>query len=120
MFNLIFLLQKKLSQEIPASSKAEMDQFFAEMSKSKNKSIAPCLISEYAKCYVCKSRPVPTIKHIFMNTFLDHTYPDLLKVCQGTDIKITTEQITQAESDTITQAKGTNFFKHRIGRIGAS
>ena len=35
-------------------------------------------------------------------------------------MKITTEQITQAESDTITQAKGTNFFKHRIGRIGAS
>ena len=30
---------KKLSKEIPASSKAEMDQFFAELSKSKNKPI---------------------------------------------------------------------------------
>ena len=97
-----------------------MDQFSAEMSKSKNKPIAPSLIPEYAECYVLKSRSVPTIKYLFKNKFIDHTYPDLLMVCQGIDIKITTEQITQAESDTITQAKGTNFFKHRIGRTGAS
>ena len=101
---------KKLSQEIPAPSKAEMDQFFAEMSKSKNKPIAPSLIPEYAECYVCKSRSVPTIEYLFMNKFLDHTYLDLLKVCQGIDFKITKEQITQAESDK-TQAKGTKFFQ---------
>ena len=111
---------KKLSQKVPAPSKVEMAQFFAEMSKSKNKPIAPSLIPECARCYVCKSRPVTTIKYLFMTRFLDHTYPDILKVCQGIDIKITTEQITQAESDTITQANGTNFFKHRIGRIDAS
>lgn len=63
---------------------------------------------------------MPTIEYLFMNKFLEHTYLDLLKVCQGIDFKITTkEQITQAESDK-TQAKGTIFFKHRIGRIGAS
>ena len=74
---------KKLSQEIPALSKAEMDQFFAEMRKSKNKSIAPSLLPEYAKCYVCKSRSVPTIEYLFMNKFLDHTYLDLLRFVRG-------------------------------------
>ena len=119
-YKLDLSVAKKLSQEIPVLSKAEMDQFFAEMSKSKNKSIAPSLIPEYAECYVCKSRSVPTIEYLFMNKFLEHACLDLLKVCQGIDFKITTkEQITQAESDK-TQAKGTIFFKHRIGRIGAS
>ena len=72
---------KKLSQKVPAPSKAEMAQFFAEMSKSKNKPIAPSLIPEYAECYVLKSRSVPTIKYLFKNKFIDHTYPDLLMVC---------------------------------------
>ena len=113
---------KKLSKEIPAPSKAEMDQFFVELSKSKNKPITPeyAHIPEYAGSYVCKSRSVPTIKDVLENKYLDLSYPDLLKVCQEIDIKITTEQITQVERDTITQAKGTNFFKHRAGRIGAS
>ena len=61
---------------------------------------------------------MPTMKDLFENKYLD--FPDLLKVCQEIDIKITTEQITQVERDTITQAKGANFFKHRAGRIGAS
>ena len=30
------------------------------------------------------------------------------------------EDITQIEKDTIEQSKGTNFFRHRAGRIGAS
>ena len=115
--NVILLLQKKLSK---APSKAEMDQFFAELSKSKNKPIALILIPEYAGSYVCKSGSVPTIKDLFENKFLDLTYPDLLQVCQEIDIKITMQQITQVERDTIAQAKGTNFFKYRSGRIGAS
>lgn len=52
--------------------------------------------------------------------YLDLTYPELVKTCQEVNIEITKEQITQVERDTITQAKGNNFFKHRAGRIGAS
>ena len=111
---------KKLSKEVPAPRKAEMEQFFAELSKSKNKPIAPSLIPEYAGSYVLKRRSAPTIKHLSENKYLDLTHTDLLKVCQEIDIKITTEQITQIERDTITQAKGTSFFKHSAGRIGSS
>ena len=60
------------------------------------------------------------ITDLFENKYLYLTYPVVLKVCQEIDIKITTEQITQVERDTITYAEGTNFFKHRAGRIGAS
>ena len=111
---------KKLSQEILAPSKAEMDQFFAEMSKRARISPPPQSYSRMCGMLRLQESPSANNKRYFVNKFLDHTYPDLLTVCQGIDIKITTEQITQAESDTITQAKGTNFFKHRIGRIGAS
>ena len=48
------------------------------------------------------------------------TYPNLLKVCQEIDIKLTMEQITQVERDTVTQANGTNVLKPRARRIGAS
>ena len=119
-YKLDLTVAKKLSKEILAPSKAEMEQLFAELSKSKNKPIALSLIPEYAGSYVCKSCTVPTIKDLFENKYLDLTYPDLLKVCQEIDINITTEQITQVERDTITQAKGTIFFKHRAERIGAS
>ena len=77
--------KKKLLKEIPTPPKAEMDQFFAELSKSKNKPIALSFIPEYAGSYVCKSRSVPTID-LFENKYLDLTYPDLLKVCQEIDI----------------------------------
>ena len=66
-YKLDLTVAKKLSKEIPAPSKAEMDQHFAELSKSKNKPIALSLIPEYGGSYVCKSRTVPTIKDLFEN-----------------------------------------------------
>ena len=44
----------------------------------------------------------------------------MVKVCQEVKIELSKEQIAQVERDTISQAKGNNFFKHRAGRIGAS
>ena len=35
-------------------------------------------------------------------------------------VELSKEQIDQVERDTISQARGSNFFKHRAGRIGAS
>ena len=35
-------------------------------------------------------------------------------------IETTKEEIIQVERNTVTQAKGNSFFRHRAGRIGAS
>ena len=40
--------------------------------------------------------------------------------CHEQKIVLSAEQISQIEKDTRDQAQGTNFFKHRTGRIGAS
>lgn len=45
-YKLDLTVAKKLSKEIPAPSKTEMDQFFAELSKSKNK---PITLSPYCR-----------------------------------------------------------------------
>ena len=57
---------------------------------------------------------------LFDKNNLELSYNELIKLCQSTNIDITEEQIAQVQKDTISQASGTNFFKHRAGRIGAS
>lgn len=53
-YKLDLTVAKKLSKEIPAPSKVEMDQLFAALSKSKSKPIALSLNPEYARsCYPC-------------------------------------------------------------------
>lgn len=96
-----------------------MDMFYAALSKCQIKSIALSLIPEYADSYVVKSRTIPTVFYHFNQKYLDLTYPELFKVCQEVKIEVSKEQIVQVERDTISQAKGNNFFKHRAGRIGA-
>ena len=44
----------------------------------------------------------------------------MLYVWKQTKIKMSKEDITLIKKDTMEQSKGTNFFKHRAGRIGAS
>jgi len=95
--------------------------FYAALSKCQIKPIALSLIPVYADSYIVKSRTIPTVSDHFNQKYLDLTYPELLKVCrQGVKIEISKEQIAQVERDTISQAKGNNFVKHRAGRIGAS
>ena len=47
-------------------------------------------------------------------------FPELLKLCLNVNLDITDEQTKQVEKDTRSQAKGSGFFRHRAGRIGAS
>ena len=47
-------------------------------------------------------------------------FPELLKLCLNVNLDISDEQIKQVEKDTRSQAKGSGFFRHRAGRIGAS
>lgn len=108
-----------VTKEIPAPTKPEINAFYAKLSKSSSKPIALSLITEYADSYILKSHSVPRISDLIDN-YLDLSYPELLKACHEVDIEITKEQITQVERDTVTQAKGNSFFRHRAGRIGAS
>lgn len=110
----------KIKPRIPAPTKAEMDTFYSELSQCKAKPVALSLVSPYADSYVLSSRNMTTVPSLFDKKYLDLTYPELLEVCMATKLEITREQIQQVEKDTISQAKGTNFFKHRAGRIGAS
>ena len=54
-----------------------------------------------------------TISDLFDKKYLDLSYPEFLKACHKMDIKIIKEQITQVERDSVTQAKGNSFFRHR-------
>ena len=112
--------KRNFKETCKAPTKPEMDAFFSEINKSHKKPVVLSLILPYSSSFVLKSRTVPTINDLFDNKYLDLTYPELIKVCQEIEIKISKDQIQQIERDTIKQSKGHNFFKHRAGRIGAS
>ena len=78
-----------------------MDAFYAKLSKCRSKPIPLSLpvIPEYADSYFLKNRCMPTISDLFDKKYLDLCYPELLKACHEVDIKITKEQITQAERE---------------------
>ena len=57
---------------------------------------------------------------LFNTENLDMNFPELLKLCSNVNLDISDEQIKQVEKDTRSQAKGSGFFRHRAGRIGAS
>lgn len=47
-------------------------------------------------------------------------YAELINKCNEVDVQLSEEQINQIEKDTQDRAKGSGFFRHRAGRIGAS
>ena len=106
--------------EVPAPTQAEMEWFYSALSKSKTKPVVLSLIPPYAYSYVLLSRKIPSVMDLLDKNNLELPYNELIKLCQSTNIDITEEQIAQVQKDTISQASGTNFFKHRAGRIGAS
>ena len=107
-------------KEIPVPTKAEMDSFYADLNKCKTKPIALSLASPYADSFVLTSRTIPTVHDLADPKYQDLDYSELLRVCLETEITLSKDQISQIERDTITQSQGSNFFKHRAGRIGAS
>ena len=112
----LLVLQRKFQ-----CAEAEMNTFYAQLSKcSDSKPIALSLISQFAKNYVLESRTIPTINDLFDKTYLNLTYPELLKICNDVTVELSKEKIEQVERDTISQAKGNSFFRHRAGRTRAS
>ena len=106
--------------EVPAPTQAEMENFYSNLSKCKSKPVVMSLITPYAQSYVLPSRKIPTLMDLFKKENLELPYNELLQLCQSTNIEVTKEQIDQVQKDTISRSSGTNFFKHRAGRIGAS
>ena len=57
---------------------------------------------------------------LFETVNLELQYPELLRKCVNVQLDISNEDISKVELDTRSQAKGSGFFRHRAGRIGAS
>jgi hypothetical protein len=105
---------------IPVPTNVEMESFYADLSKCKSKPVSLSLVSPYADSFVLKSQTIPTIHGLSTPQNQDLTYSELLQVCHEQKVVLSAEQMSQIEKDTRDQAQGTNFFKHRDGRIGAS
>jgi len=110
------------STAIPSHSisEAEMDSFYEELNKCETKASVLSLIDPYAEQFVAKSRNVPVISYLYDPSNLDLDYPELLEKCKEVKINVSDENINIVEQDTRDQAKGSGFFRHRAGRIGAS
>ena len=103
--------------EVPAASQAEVEEFYAKLSKSNSKLVVLSLVPPYAQSYLLPSRNISTVMGMFKKENLELSYNELLKLCQSTSIQITKEKIDQVQKDTISQSSGANLCKHRAGRI---
>lgn len=75
----------------------------------------------YKQKKIC-SKPTCThnlLKDVFKPSYLNLTYPELLRKCAEVDITLSDADLELIEKDTRTQARGTAFFRHRAGHIGA-
>ena len=104
----------------PVPGDTELMNFYAELNSCKTKAAALSLIHPFSDAFVSKSRNVPTISDLFDKKYLDFEYHDLLKACEKNSPKITDEEVRLIEEDTRSQSKGSSFYRHRAGRIGAS
>ena len=78
------------------------------------------MIHPYSELFISSTRNIKAVTDLFEKKYLALSYTDLLKECHKIDVKLSEEQIQSIERETIDQAKGHAFFRHRAGRIGAS
>lgn len=106
--------------KVTTSSTEEMSTLFEKLNQCKSKPVALSLVNNYGDQFVSKSRTVPVVSDLFETKNVDLEYPDLLRKCVNLTLDISLEDINHKEIDTRSQAKGTECFRHRAGRIGAS
>ena len=107
-------------QRASPPSKEEMDQLYAKLNQCKIKAAALSLIGPFADQFIDQSRSVPVVSELFHTDNLNLGYSELLAKCIQVQLNISADQIKLVEETTRAQSKGTAFFKHRAGRIGAS
>lgn len=78
------------------------------------------MIHPYSESFISTTRDIKSIPDLYEKKYLDLSYPELLQECYKVDLKLSEEQIKAIERDTVNQAEGGAFFRHRAGRIGAS
>ena len=110
----------RLNVDARPSSTTEMSAFFDKLNPCNVKPVALSLTKDYADQFVAKSRSVPVVSDLFETVNLELQYPELLRKCVNVQLDISNEDISKVELDTRSQAKGSGFFRHRAGRIGAS
>ena len=75
------------------------------------------LVELYAGSYIKSSQHIAKVIDHFDKTYLKLLYPELLTICTYIKFDITNESIDRFERETIKQAKGINFIKHRVCMI---
>ena len=98
----------------------EMREFYKSLSEGSIKPVCLSLIHPYSESFISTTRNIKAVTDLFEKKYLDLSYTDLLKECHKIDVKLSEEQIKSIERETIDQAKGNAFFRHRAGTIGAS
>ena len=106
--------------DVSSPSQAETSTLFEKLNTCKVKSVALSLTDEYANQFIAKSRTIPVVSDLFETGTLDLDYHELLQKCGEVNLDISRESIELIEKNTRAQAKGSGFFRHRAGRIGAS
>ena len=98
---------RKVTVQVPTQT--EMDNFYANLNKSRIKPVALSLIEPYSSQFVSQSRSIPTIPDLFDDENLKLSYTDLLKKCFSVEICLSSEEILQIERDT-KPGKGVSIF----------
>ena len=106
--------------DVSSPSQAEMSSLFEKLNSCKIKSVALRWTDEYADQFIAKSTTIPVVSDLFETENLDLDYHELLQKCAEVNLDISRESIELIEKDTRAQARGSGFFRHRAGRIGAS
>ena len=98
---------RKVTVQVPTQT--EMDNFYANLNKSRIKPVALSLIEPYSSQFVSQSRSIPTIPDLFDDENLKLSYTDLLKKCFSVEICLSSEEILQIERDTHSNTASTVF-----------
>lgn len=105
---------------IQKPSADEMDEFYKSLSECKIKPVCLSLIHPYCESFISSTRKIKALTDLFDNKYMELSYTDLLNECQKVEVKLCDEDIQEIERETVDQARGSAFFRHRAGRIGAS
>ena len=103
-----------------APDASELNDLFARLSLCKNKPVVLSIIHPYSKMFVPRSSNIQVIPDLFDKKYLDMEYHELLKACSEIKLEISKEDLQIIEEETRNQASGSQFFRYRAGRIGAS
>ena len=113
-------IKKSKTPTAPIPTEGDLKTLYTILNECKIKSVALSLVEPYSQQFVLKSRNIPSVCNLFDPVYVNLTYPELLEKCEEIDITLSDTERDLIEKDYRTQAKGTAFFKHRAGCIGAS